>query len=131
MKATKGRTIRDVMTKTPHSIGQEQTLAKAAALMREFGVRHLPVLHGGELVGMVTERDVRFAEDLKGPTHGELKVEDVMAVEVYAVTGTATLAEVARHMAEHRMGSTVVMDGSKIAGIFTAVDACRLLAELA
>src|SRR5437879_4833811 len=51
-------TIRDYMTPAPHTIGVEQPLAVAAALMQAHHIRHLPVLHGGKLVGILSERDV-------------------------------------------------------------------------
>ena len=46
------KTIADFMTEFPHSIGQEQPLARAAEFMRKYNIRHLPVLHGGELMGV-------------------------------------------------------------------------------
>lgn len=54
------------MTTTPHSIGVEQPLSRAHAMMREHGVRHLPVLHAGKLLGMLTERDLQLVESLEG-----------------------------------------------------------------
>ena len=50
------------MTTTPHSIGGEQTLETASRMMREHHIRHLPVLHGGKLLGVLTDRDLKFIE---------------------------------------------------------------------
>ena len=52
MTAHAKASISEFMTAQPHSIGQEQTLAAAADQMRKLNVRHLPVLHGGKLVGL-------------------------------------------------------------------------------
>jgi acetoin utilization protein AcuB len=53
------------MTTTPHTIGVEQTLAKADKVMHELRVRHLPVLSGGKLIGILTDRDVKLVESLR------------------------------------------------------------------
>ena len=54
--------IATYMTPSPYSIGADETLVQAGAAMREHGVRHLPVVYEGRLVGIVTDRDVRFLE---------------------------------------------------------------------
>jgi acetoin utilization protein AcuB len=122
--------IQKHMTTTPHSIGSEQTLARAAAVMREHDIRHLPVLHGGALVGMLTERDIRLVEALSGVDPKSVLVDDAMSSSVYSVAPETPLDEVVLTMAEHKYGSAVVMHGSKVVGIFTTVDACRALGEL-
>ena len=48
------------MTPGPHTIGRDQTLAVAHRLVREHGIRHLPVLHGGKQVGDQSQRDLHF-----------------------------------------------------------------------
>lgn len=126
----RGLSIERFMTPSPHSIGAEQPLSRAEAVMREHGIRHLPVLHGGRLVGIVTDRDVHFVELLKEEASRLVTVSDAMATEVYAVAPATALEEVVRTMAEHKFGSAVVMEGHKVVGIFTTVDACRALAKV-
>ncbi len=123
-------TVEKYMTRSPHSIGAEQPLSRAQALMREHDVRHLPVLHGGRLVGILTDRDVRFADVARDDAAQLVTAGDAMATAVYAVAPDAPLGEVASEMAAHKYGSTVVMQGHKVVGIFTTVDACRALAAL-
>ncbi len=53
-----GQRIKNFMTTAPHSIGVDQTLAQAHAFLKKHHVRHLPVLSGGSLVGILTERDL-------------------------------------------------------------------------
>jgi acetoin utilization protein AcuB len=118
------------MTTSPHSIGSEQTLSRAHEVMREHGIRHLPVLHGGTLVGMLTDRDTHLVEALSGVDPKKVLVDDAMSSSVYSVGPETPLDEVVGSMAEHKYGSAVVMQGSKVVGIFTTVDACRTLAEL-
>lgn len=123
--------IESFMSPTPHTIGVDQPLVKAHAFMREHHVRHLPVLEGGRLVGMLSERDLALIENLDGVDPKQLSVEEAMSSSVFAVAPDASLARVALEMAEHKYGSAVVMRGAKVIGIFTTVDACRALGELA
>ena len=73
------------MTPSPHSIGRDQTLATAHRLMRKNGIRHLPVLDGGVLVGLVSERDLRFIETLQEVDLGVVRVEEAMSPDPYFV----------------------------------------------
>ncbi len=123
-------TIQKYMTTSPHSIGLEQTLARAHAVMREHGIRHLPVLHGQKLMGLVTERDLRLVESLPDVDPTKVSVEEAMSTVVYSVGPDQPLDEVVATMAEHKYGSAVVMQNGKVVGIFTTVDVCRALAEL-
>jgi acetoin utilization protein AcuB len=123
-------TMNEVMTPSPHSIGREQTLAMAHDLMRAEGVRHLPVLHGGKLVGLVSLRDLHLVETLPGTDPATTRVEEAMSPDVFAVSPTAGLRDVARTMADRKLGSVVVMRRAQVIGIFTTVDALRTLASL-
>ena len=122
--------IEKFMTHSPHSIGAEQPIARAEAVVREHGIRHLPVLHGGRIAGILTDRDVHFVDLLKDEAAHLVTVSDAMATSVYAVAPTTALDEVVTEMAAHKYGSAVVMEGHKVVGIFTTVDACRALAAL-
>jgi acetoin utilization protein AcuB len=123
-------TIQKFMTTSPHSIGREQTLARAHAVMREHTIRHLPVLEGGALIGLLSVRDAHLIETLKDVDANTVTVEEAMTSVVYAVHPDAPLDEVATAMAEHKYGCAVVMQNEHVVGIFTTVDACRALAEL-
>ena len=121
--------IRDYMTDSPHTIGSEQPLAKAHELMREHNIRHLPVLHGGKLAGMVTVRDLHLVETLQDVDPETVRVEEAMSTEPYVVSPTATLRDVAQEMADRKLGSAIVLDGQKVVGVFTTVDALRALVD--
>lgn len=122
--------ISKYMTPSPHSIGRDQTLSAAHKVMREHRCRHLPVLHGGKLVGIISERDLHLVETLKDVDPEEVTVEDAMLTQVYSVSPDTPLDEVVSEMAGKKYGSAVVIQNGKVVGIFTTVDACRALAEL-
>ncbi len=112
----------------PHTIGKDIELRAAMSMMREYGIRHLPVQDGGKLVGIVTDRDVKLASSFKDAGH--LKVEEVMTPDPFTVKPEMALDEVVLEMAEHKYGSAIVLQpNGKVVGIFTAVDAMRVLGE--
>lgn len=123
-------TVQKFMTVQPHSIGREQTMATAHRMMREHKFRHLPVLTGGELVGVLSDRDLNLIETLRDVDPEKVRVEDAMTSGPYTVSPETPLDEVVATMAEHKYGCAVVMQNRHLVGIFTTVDACRALAEL-
>lgn len=122
--------VEKYMSFGPHSVGTDQTLRAASDLMRENRIRHLPVLNGGKLVGMISDRDLKFALSIEGVDVDGTLVGDIAQEEVYMTSPGSGLDEVVRNMAERRVGSAVVMDHNKVVGIFTATDALRALDHL-
>lgn len=122
--------IEKYMTPGPHSVGQEQPLAQAHKLMRDHRIRHLPVLHGGKLVGVLSDRDLHLIESLRDVDPDKVTVEEAMSDVVYSVAPKAPLDEVVREMALQKYGCAVVEDNGKVVGVFTTVDAMRAFADL-
>jgi acetoin utilization protein AcuB len=91
--------------------------------MRTHKIRHLPVLDGVELVGVVTDRDVRGLA-------ADVRIDAVMSATPYTVSPTTPLEVAARHMARHKLGSCVVMEANEVIGMLTTTDGMRALAEL-
>ena len=118
------------MTTSPHTVGADQTLAHAHQLLREFRIRHLPVLRGGELVGMLTERDLALIETMRDVDPSEIRVEEAMSSGIFAVSPDAPLDDVVDEMAAKKYGSAVVVQNQKVVGILTVVDVCSALAAL-
>ena len=67
------------MTPAPHSIGSDQTIATAARMMNEHHIRHLPVLNGGRLLGILTDRDIKLIETFRDVDATKITVEEAMA----------------------------------------------------
>lgn len=122
-------TIESFMTKAPHTIGADQLAVKAHDYMREHSIRHVPVLRGGEVVGIVSDRDLQFLFAFTDVKPEEVTVEELMSTEVYTIPTSTPVKEVVSHMAEHKIGSAVILDGKDVAGIFTTVDALKALAK--
>lgn len=134
MMSDDARTVAAWMTAQPHTIGDDQTLADARERMHHFNIRHLPVLHGGHLVGVVSTRDIAMVEALPGVDITVVTVDEAMAEEPWTVGPDAGLAEVATTMAERRIGTAIIVEGGdsdRVVGVFTTTDALRALAKLA
>jgi acetoin utilization protein AcuB len=123
-------TIQKYMTTCPETIGRDQPMKAAHQVMRQRHIRHLPVLDGGHIVGIVSDRDLSFIETLTDVDPRKVTVEEAMTREPYVVAPDAALDDVVRTMASRKFGSAVVADHGKVVGIFTTVDACAAFAEL-
>jgi acetoin utilization protein AcuB len=117
------------MTAQPWTIDRKSTVREAHDLMKEHGIRHLPVVDDGELVGVVSERDLQMIESLADVLIA-VPVERVMRVRPFVVTSDAPLDEVAGIMATGKYGSAIILGRDGIEGIFTTVDACRALSDV-
>ncbi len=125
----KTATIADLMTPTPHTVGSEQTITFAQELMQKHGIRHLPVLHGGQLDGIVSDRDLGMIAGLNEVNPDNTTVEEAMTQEAYTVDKNTPLIHVLKEMLENKYGSAIVVEGDKIIGIFTTYDSLQLLVD--
>ena len=122
--------ISKYMTPIPTTIEAGATLAAAAKSMKDQRIRHLPVMRDGELLGIISERDISFVESFSIVDPLQVTVGGAMVEKPYTVGPDTALDEVVAMMAEHKYGSAVVVQNKRVVGIFTTVDACRALSEL-
>jgi len=122
--------VQKYMTTSPHTIGDDQPMSVAHRLMREHRIRHLPVLRGSKIVGLVSDRDLNMVETLKDVDPQTVLVGEAMTQDPYQVSPDAALDEVVSTMAESKYGSAIVTQNGKVVGIFTTVDACRAFSDL-
>lgn len=123
-------TVQKYMTVMPHTIGVDANLEKAHNLMREFRIRHLPVLDGGELVGIISDRDLKMVESFKDVDPKTMTVSEAMTSDPYKTNPHASLADVCDEMQHHKYGSALVVDNNKLVGIFTWVDALKACSDV-
>jgi acetoin utilization protein AcuB len=122
--------VAQYMTPGPHTIGPTRSLAAARRTMHEHQVRHLPVLDGGRVVGLLSERDLLLVETLPSVNPTEVRVEEAMVQEVFTVEPESPVGEVVEQMIARKLGSAVVCRDDRVVGVFTTVDALRALHEL-
>lgn len=130
--STQTLTVRQFMTASPETIAADLTLAQARERMYGLGVRHLPVLEGSELVGVLSERDITLVESLEGDL-AKIPVRRAMTACPFTCGPEAHVHAVAAEMAAHKYGSAIVVDRDHpghVVGVFTTIDALRALAQV-
>ena len=128
--------IADFMTSMPHTVGSEQTITFAQQLMEKHGVRHLPVLHGGELYGIVSDRDLGMIAGLNEVNPDITTVEEAMTQEAYTVSKDTPLFAVLEEMLEHKYGclrkvsaASIPSVSSRVASVSTPVKSTTIHAD--
>jgi acetoin utilization protein AcuB len=127
--------VRDAMTRDVVTVGPEESAARAWGLCRERNIRHLPVVEGGRLVGIVSDRDLR---DLSPPrdtadqenTLGWVQIRDMMSTGVVTAHPLDTIEHAAKVIYENRFNCLPVVADDEIVGIITSSDLVRTLVEL-
>ena len=107
------RMTRDVVTATP-----DETLAAAAAKMKAGNFRRLPVVDKGELVGIISEFDLRLHNNALEKT----LIAKAMTRHPVAIESSETQEHAAKLMGDREIGALPVLKGGKLAGIVTAKD---------
>jgi acetoin utilization protein AcuB len=122
--------IKRVMTPFPYSIDAGESLIAAQRMMASHGFRHLPVMSGGRLEGVISERDIQRALDAESgrPEPVEQRVGDVPRQDAVVVDLSEPLDRVLSRMSEGHLGAVLVVKEGKLAGIFTVTDACSVFA---
>lgn len=124
-------TIKSAMTPFPYSVDIDAPISEAQRFMRAHNIRHLPVTEKQELVGVLSDRDIKLylGPELDYPKAQETIVRDVFMDRPYIVDLNERLDNVLSTMAERHIGSVLVTRNGKLAGVFTVTDACRSFAE--
>lgn len=117
--------VRDVMTKAVLGIAPTMRVVDALAFTKEHAITHLPVCVDGRAIGVVCICDLERASLVA-------EVSTLMHSPPVSVDADAIMAEAAAHMAEHGVGSLLVMSDAQLSGIVTRSDFERIgLAEAA
>lgn len=120
------------MTRAPSAVPEECSIGLALAQMQRDGVRHLLVLDGERLSGILSNRDVRrlvLADPARSLLSGPVRA--IMTEDPLMVAPDTPVTRAARLLLEHRIGALPVRDGSGIVGIFTTADALEALLAVA
>ena len=123
--------IKSVMTPFPYDVGVHEPIGRARKIMMEHKIRHLPVTQDHELKGMVSDRDIKLmlGPEFDYPNPKEVTVEEVMVEDPYVVDMEVSLITVLDEMAARHIGAVLVTKNDRLAGIFSASDACRELSK--
>jgi acetoin utilization protein AcuB len=123
--------VEEFTTPDPITANEDMTIDDLRHLMEKHGIRHLPVVRGDDVVGVISDRDVRLVSGLTAAERVQVRAADIMAADPLTVSATAPLDEVAYVMSEQKVGSVIVKDeDGRFLGIFTATDALNALIEI-
>ncbi len=123
--------VEEFTTPDPITARENMTMDELRELMERHDIRHLPVLRGEDVVGLISERDVRLISGLTATEKLQIRASDIMATEPLTVNASVPLQEVAFQMASQKAGSAIVSDeDGRLLGIFTAIDALNALVEV-
>ncbi len=131
--------LSDIMTRDPVSVSPSDTLRVVLERMRQRNCRRLPVVDGGKLVGIVSDRDVRLA--LNSPFILRERREDDMLLDRVVVAECmtpdpvtlppdASVLDAARLIHERKFGGIPIVDADKLVGIVTETDLLACFIEL-
>ena len=127
------------MSRPPITIPPEMSIVDALALFKKEHIRRAPVIKGGKLVGIVSEKDLLNASPSAATTLSiwemnyllsKLSVSELMTKDVITVTEDTPIEEAARIMADNKIGGLPVVKGSRVVGIITETNLFKMFLEL-
>jgi acetoin utilization protein AcuB len=131
--------VRDYMTVDPQTLGSEHSLLDAVLLVRRANLRHIPIMQDGQVVGVLTDRDIARASpsllvplppDEYNRVFESTEVSKVMSRNPLTTTPDALLSEAAELLFANRLGCLPVVEKGKLVGIITISDMLRALRDL-
>jgi CBS domain-containing protein len=138
MSQPESTSVRDIMQEKIVTISANESLSTVEDIMRLGRVRHMPVVSGGKLVGVVSERDLLRASLSSLSSHRKnerraflyaVEIGRVMSQPPIVISPDASIQQAARTMAEAKIGCLPVVDGDELVGIVTETDVLRWVAE--
>ena len=131
--------VADWMTKKVFTVSPDDTISTAALLMKEKGIKHVPVLKGRKIKGILSERDIKEYVPTETKSldlcdmhlsFSQTKVKNVMKSEVTFTGPDTPIEEAAMIMYDRNIGCLPVVEGGCLAGIISDRDIFRVLVDI-
>ncbi|MDK2821597.1 MAG: acetoin utilization protein AcuB [Clostridia bacterium] len=131
--------VMDSMTPNPITVSRETSILEALEIMKKEKIRRLPVVKDGNLIGLITERDILRVSPSPASTLSvfevnylvsKMTVKDAMVKRPITVPMDTTIEEAALLMREHKIDCLLVMDNDKLVGIITQTDLFEAMIKL-
>ena len=113
--------VKQIMTTDVSTVTPNDTVTKAASIMKQLNVGSVPVIDGSRVVGIVTDRDITLRGIAKGGDPNQ-KISEVMTTDVKYATPDMDVHAVADLMAENQVRRLPVIDNDKLVGIVAIGD---------
>ncbi|MEQ3656589.1 MAG: CBS domain-containing protein [Dokdonia sp.] len=131
--------VSSIMTTTVISLHTKDTLETAESLFKENNIRHIPVVDGSKVIGMLSYTDllrISFADavgedeqDVDTVVYNMFTIEQVMTKNLVTVTSTTTIKDVAEILSKREFHALPVVDNNNLVGIITTTDLINFLLE--
>ena len=124
-------TVKEIMVKEIATLDVNDELSLANDIMRLGRIRHLPVVDGGRLAGIISERDLFRSSLAQALGYGgqasrdlmkTLRIKDIMVKGVTTISPDAKLCEAVRLMMDKKIGCLPVVEGDRLVGLITETD---------
>jgi len=124
-------TVNDLMTSIPNTVTPQTTLRQVIEVMKTQSCRQLPVLQSGQLVGIITDRDVRLVMNSPLVLHGRWQDEEIldhvtaescMTPDPMTVAPETPAYQAANMLSIYKFGALPVVDNGALVGIITVTD---------
>jgi CBS domain-containing protein len=121
-----GTSIKEVMTRDVRACEPNATVAEAAKVMAQEDVGPVPIVEGGRLVGIVTDRDIVVRVVAEGRDPNATAVTEIASTELVTVSPDDDLDEALNLLAERQVRRLPVVEGDRLVGIVAQADIARL-----
>ncbi|MBF0558632.1 MAG: CBS domain-containing protein [Nitrospirae bacterium] len=131
--------VSDWMTKKVFTVATDDGIMDALAIMKENGIKHLPVVKGDKLKGIISDRDIRGVTPSSASCldvyelHyllAKMKVKEIMKTPIFTTTPETPVEEAAMVLYDEQIGCLPVVENGKIAGIISDRDIFRALIDV-
>ena len=128
--------VEEIMFKKPFTAKKNQSLLEAHELMVKHSIRHLPVVEGNRLLGIITESDIRNAfigggpTDPKAPNPSKMKIQDHMTETLLTVTPDTNVEDAALVIYKNKVGALPVVQDQGLVGIISVMDIVGLFIDI-
>jgi len=136
----KGTPVAAIMSQNVITLKHSDELLTAEKLFKKYHIRHIPVLKGDKLIGMLSYTDllrISFADAIEDNSESDVEtivynmftIEQVMAKNLITISSTSTIKEVAQILSKKEFHALPVVEGTNLVGIVTTTDLINYLLE--
>lgn len=114
--------VKDVMTDNVASLNPEDSIERAAELMKEFNVGSLPVCEGKKVIGIVTDRDIALRAVADGKDNRNQTIKEVMSSNPVVIDSQADVKEAAKLMSDNQIRRIPIVEANSLVGMVSLGD---------
>lgn len=114
--------VKDIMTETPETVSPGTFIGDVALMMRDLDIGIVPVVKNGELMGVITDRDITIRVTASGLNPFEVTVQDFISPNTVTISPKDDVDEARKLMSENQIRRLLVTEGTKLVGILSIGD---------